>query len=312
MDVLEVSSNEYAARVTEPFTLFDTVEFAALNAHKVETVKYLIFNDGKDRFAMIGGIRESGLCFPFSASFCCLTKIDSNDKIEHYYEAVNALKEYARKQKLKKIEILLPPAYYDVSSITKFYNALICNGFVQQSADVNFEYYLYKFGAEYPKIIPYNSRKSLNIAIRNQLSFEKTNDYAAVYSVIKNNRESKNYSLKMSLDDVLKTADVIPTDLFLVKDVSGNNIASALVHHIREGIVRVVYWGNIAGSDKLCSMNFISYNVFKYYHDHGKIIVDIGPSTIDGVPNYGLCNFKEGIGCDCSIKPNLILFLDES
>ena len=44
-------------------------------------------------------------------------------------------------------------------------------------------------------------------------------------------------------------------------------------------------------------MNFLSYKVFEFYSQLGKKNVDLGISTVNSVPNYGLCEFKEGIGC---------------
>ena len=49
-------------------------------------------------------------------------------------------------------------------------------------------------------------------------------------------------------------------------------------------------------------MNFLSFNVFQYYKNQGIAIIDIGPSTENSIPNHGLCEFKESIGCDISIK----------
>ena len=42
--------------------------------------------------------------------------------------------------------------------------------------------------------------------------------------------------------------------------------------------------------------------VFEYYKAKGYQYVDVGPSTEDSLPNYGLCEFKESIGCDISQK----------
>ena len=79
-------------------------------------------------------------------------------------------------------------------------------------------------------------------------------------------------------------------------------VASALVHHINDKILRVVYWGNTQESNYLCPMNFLTYNIFKYYSKTQFEIMDIGISTEDSIPNCGLCDFKEGIGCKCSVK----------
>ena len=52
---------------------------------------------------------------------------------------------------------------------------------------------------------------------------------------------------------------------------------------------------------------FSGYKPIKYYHSKGLKILDIGPSTENGIPNYGLCEFKENIGCTASLKYTFIL-----
>ena len=42
------------------------------------------------------------------------------------------------------------------------------------------------------------------------------------------------------------------------------------------------------------------------YKEKGISLIDIGTSTVDGVPNFGLCDFKESIGCNCSPKINFV------
>jgi len=49
-------------------------------------------------------------------------------------------------------------------------------------------------------------------------------------------------------------------------------------------------------------MNYFSYKVFEHYYRKGLGILDIGPATENGIPNYGLCEFKENIGCTASLK----------
>lgn len=302
MEIIEVDNQEYGKLVLFPFTGFECKEFYALNAHKVDDVKYLIFNDGKNRFAFVGGLKNGVLKFPFSASFECFSEITKNNKILHYYNAVEALVKWSKEQNINKIVISLPPVYYNPSHITKMVNALYCNKFKVVNIDVNYEYFLENFTDSYEMSIDIKSRQKLRASLKNNLSFEKTTDFSKVYEVIKANRIFKGFPLWMTLQDIIETSRVIPTDLFLVSNKDEVYVASALVHHICDGIVRVVYWGNIPESDDLKPMNFLSYHIFKYYYERNMKVIDIGISTEDSVPNYGLCDFKEGIGCSCSEK----------
>ena len=168
--------------------------------------------------------------------------------------------------------------------------------------DVNFEFYLDNFDENYLNNIHRNARKNYNNAVKNNLYFEKTEDIKTVYNIIKCNREFKGYPLWMSLDDVINTSKIIKSDYFLVSSTSNEALASAVVHHIKENIVRVVYWGNTPEGESYRPINFLSYNLFKYYKAMGIKIVDIGTSTLNSIPNSGLCDFKESIGCNASPK----------
>ena len=98
------------------------------------------------------------------------------------------------------------------------------------------------------------------------------------------------------------TASLVPVDFFLVRDVENRFIASALIFHVNKNVVQVIYWGDLPGHSENKPMNFLSYKILEYYKLSGKSITDIGPSTKNSIPLYGLCEFKESIGCDISTK----------
>ena len=302
MDIIEVDKETYSKTVTNPFCKFETAEFADLNKTKADVVKYFIFNNGKNRFGLIAGIKDGVLKLPFSASFSCFSEITKKNRIEYYSEAVEALIKWAKQNLIKEIIFNTPPIFYDVEHISKMHNALLNAGFKQAEYNLNFEFYLDDFDENYLANIQRNARKNYNTALRNNLVFEKTDDVETVYKVIKQNRDEKGYPLWMSLDDIIETSKIIPSDYFLVRTQTGIPIAAAFVHNINGDVLRVNYWGDIREYEEMRPINFLSYNLFKYYKEQGKKVVDIGPSTNDGVPDYGLCNFKESLGCKASAK----------
>lgn len=307
MEIQELSAADYKHGVVKPFSGFDTAEFAELNKHKAEEVKYFVFNNGKNRFGLVAGIKEGVLKCPFSATFGIFSEITHNNQISHYHEAVKALTLWAEKRNLKKIIISCPPNFYDEAHIAKFQNALHCNHFAVLDYDVNFAYDVSKFKAGYAEHLLSDARRHLKIALKEQLSFEKTEDLSSVYAIIKQNRQEKGFPLWMSEEDVRQTSRIIPSDLFLVKNNAAEAVASAYVQHIKEGIVNVVYWGNLQISNRQRAMNFMAYKVFEYYANQPGIkFVSIGTSTKDSIPNTGLCNFKESIGCTGCAKLSFV------
>lgn len=308
MNILDVEKEEYKKLVVNPFSKFDTVEFVELNKHKVDEVKYFIFNNGKNRFALIAGIKDGVLKSPFSATFGIFSEITKENKIEYYYEAINELINWAKTNNIKQIQINTPALSYSEPHITKFQNALINSNFRILNYDINFEFHLNKFNENnYIETIQRNARKNLKNALNNNLKFEKTDNIKLAYEIIKINRSQKGYPLWMSLNDVKNTNDIIKSDYFLISTSDNKPIASAYIHHLTDYVYRVVYWGNLMEDEQLRPINFLAYNLLKYYKNSQCKILDIGTSTLDSVANFGLCDFKESIGCTCSPKLSFIL-----
>ena len=152
-----------------------------------------------------------------------------------------------------------------------------------------------------------NARRSWLTACENELRFEVLGGDEGIrkaYAVIRENREYKGYYLSMTEQDMLQTSQLIPTDSFIVS-IDDQDIASAIVYHTAPGIVQVIYWGDLVESKAYKAMHFLAYHVFGYYRSIGIPTIDVGPAMLDNKPNYGLCEFKESIGCD--IQPKLTL-----
>lgn len=71
---------------------------------------------------------------------------------------------------------------------------------------------------------------------------------------------------------------------------------------VNEQCYQVIYWGDIGEYEMKRPMNYLAYKVYEFYANKGIEVLDIGPSTEEGAPNYGLCDFKESIGCEVSMK----------
>jgi hypothetical protein len=302
MNVIELAPAAYRNIVRDPFSIFDSVPFCELNAHKVEAVKYLTFNDGKNRFGIIAGIKDGMLRAPFSAPYACFSEISKNNKIAAYSDAALSLLQYARGLGLKRVRVTFPPTVYDESHIAKLYNSFYNAGFKVSNCDLNFQYDLGEFDENYEMTIDPKARQKLRASLRSGLRFEKTTDIETAYDVIRQNRAAKNYPLWMTYQNVLETIAVIKSDFFIVYAEDQRAIASAMVYEVAPDKVQIIYWGNLPDSDELRPMNFMALHIFQYYKNQGKSFIDIGPSTESSVPNLGLCDFKQAIGCATSSK----------
>jgi len=113
----------------------------------------------------------------------------------------------------------------------------------------------------------------------------------------------------MTFEQIINTIQLIPADFFMVQQKVGESIGAAIVFHVADNIVRVIYWGDLPELSHMRTMNFLSFKIFEYYKNLGTEIIDVGISTVNSVPNNGLCEFKESIGCQTGLQYSFTLSL---
>jgi len=305
MDIKVLDIDEYSSIVVNPFTSFDSDIFCKLNRHKVEALIPLVGINSKYRFGLIVGIKDNEMLIPFSSPFSCISNISSQNKAVDYADFIKALIIFAKNSNFKKIKITLPPLFYDETHIQWIINSLYTNDFSISGADiahyVNLERYI-SFEDNYIDSLAIKARQKISSSLKEGMSCEKVTDISESYQIIKKNREHRGYPLLLKEEDLIETSKNIKIDCFLVKSSIGENIASAIVYHIKDGLVQVIYWGNLPGHNDKNSMNFMAYHMLKYYCNQGLSFFDLGQSTENSIPNFGLSDFKQSIGCLPSVK----------
>ena len=309
MNLEEVSAAQYQEIIREPYHVFASASFNNLNANKVESVHYLAFKDSRYRLGFIAGRTQQMLLSPFSAPFGGFTPIYEDIKIQAIEEAVDLTIAWAKEKGINKLKLTLPPPIYFESYLAKMVNVLYRKNFTVATLELNFHFNLTKLTSEYPNAIWRNARKNLAIALASNLFFSQcvtVQEKQTAYSVIKQNRTARGKPLRMQWEQVLATTEVVPVDFFIVKTGEGQAAAAAIVFTVAPQIAQVIYWGDIADFQQLKIMNFLSFKIFEYYKERNFNVIDIGYSTEDSVPNYGLCEFKESLGCDVQPKQTFV------
>jgi hypothetical protein len=306
MILTEVNSEEYGGIFVHANHVFNTSAFNELNKDKVEKVEYLLFREGENnKMGITCGIKNNVFYSPFSAPFggwCYNNEPDITD-VEEAFENLEA---YVVTKGVDTVKITFPPSFYNESLMSVFYNVSFRKGYLITMIDLNFQFKLDKFNNEYlQKVAKYNARKNYNLGAKNGLRMEMVEEEEKIelaYRIIETNRRQRGFPLRMSLENIRKTIKIIPADFFIVYNVAGIPVASAMVYRVTDKIAQVVYWGHNVEFSGLKPINFLSYKLFEYYKQDGFEYLDIGPSTDAGIPNYGLIEFKLSIGCDISSK----------
>lgn len=299
MEIAEVSPAEYSNYFPGQL-VYNSPLFNLLNRQKCDSLHFLVFRDSKVRLGMILGEKEGVMRCPFSAPFGGFAYNRSQPALT-YIQAVNALKDFLDG---RQAVITPPPSFYAPDSVAKTIFALenigavsdtVLNYHCKLTPDTNAEELLHP-----------DQKRNLRIAANAGLSFDilsagNREDIIRVYDVIKRNREEKGYILSMSLDDVIKTLNVVEADLFLVTKEK-LEVASALVYRVSPSIAQVIYWGNLEEFNPLHPMALLTTGILNYYKKTGLATVDAGPAGDFSELNSGLCSFKEHIGYTASVK----------
>lgn len=310
-----VSQNEYERSLSDPIFVYNTSKFCELNKHKVNILNYLIISKGNSpRFALYLGINDDKIAkCPFSAPFGMLTEIKGNADLNNYDEAIEAIDNYATDNGIKGLFFTLPPFFYSEHEITALLNVFYRNNYILTNVDINYSFDLSTvYSPDYEVFLHRNAKKNLRIALSSSLLLkrcETLEEINTAYNIIAQNRKSKGYPLRMSYKQVLDTIAIVENDVFLVQQ-NNSDIAAALVYRVNDKIAQVIYWGDNQSFKEFKPINYLAYKLIQYYGEQQFEYLDIGPSTEDSIPNYGLCDFKESIACKRSLKISVHKFFN--
>ena len=303
MEIQEVDYKTYQEQL-KCYSIFNSAVFTELNKSKVDHVFYLIFKDSKTRLGIIFGLRGTELFSPFSAPYGGFIYNDEDCKAKIVDAAIAALNKWIVEKGFSKVSIALPAMHYNTHFLTRVVNGLYNSHYIIDQLDINHHFEIPNhFHERYSDQLQRNARKNLNNALKQEFEFHNLDgdEVARAYNIIAINRAAKQKPLRLTLEQVLEVSAVTQIDFFVVTQ-NGIDVAAAIVFDINDTIAQVVYWGDNPQYAELRSMNFLTFKVFEFYAMKGLKKLEIGISSENSIPNYGLCEFKESIGCSVSLK----------
>lgn len=305
MEIEEVTPDKYKTIIIKPTNAFNTAEFNNLNSTKCDKIHYLLFKDSKYRMGIILGLSNDVLLSPFSASFGGFEPVHNDIKLYQIEKSIDKLLEWAKLNKYKAINMLCPPYFYAPNFYTKLSNCLYRAGFNKINSEINYHFETSNLNENYLSSLWHNARKNLKKSLSYSLSIHKIEPIHGLeaYNVIAQNRSERGFPLRLTYSQLKETEKILPIDYFLVRN-ENQSLAAAIVFHLSKEIVRVVYWGDLPKFSEYKTMNYLSFQIFQYYKDLGINYIDIGHSTVNSIPNHGLCEFKESLGCSLGLLNN--------
>lgn len=130
---------------------------------------------------------------------------------------------------------------------------------------------------------------------------------AAVYDTLAANRAAKGRGLSMTLPELQVMADRFPQAMRLFGCRDGERlIAAALCLRLSARVMQVVYWGHEPGYSALSPVVMLAEAIYAECQATGAGLLDLGTSTVDIEPDFGLLHFKRGLGFTESLKVRML------
>ena len=205
------------------------------------------------------------------------------------------------------IEILHPPASFNPPAAAVLYNILARRGYCIQPPEL--DYTLAINNEDFLERVEYNLQKRIKKCQRENIRGVEVEplQHRRVYDVISANRAARGFSVSMTYDGIEQMVTTFPDRLVFFGVFAGSDmIASSICIRLSPTLLYVFYWGDLPGWQEYSPVSLLAMTIYDYACRNGCLQLDLGTSTIDGVPNYGLINFKRGMGCQESLKLTFI------
>lgn len=306
--VRRVDAEEYRDIVPDRRIFFNEPDFTELNKDKVDEIYYLVFmRENSARFGLIAGRVWNEMRTPFSAPYSYPVAVINESKQETIDAALDVFEEYCVSVGVESIHFIFPPLFYDENLLSGWVSALYRAKYVIENVDLNFSLNIKKLNVDentYGNLITQKGRKGLRRARRSGLEIihcETEEEYQEAYRIVQIGHDAKGFPTHLSFEQLMSTLSLVGHDAFIVRK-GYVGIVSEFLYRINSRIVQGIYTGTHPDYMECNGMNLLTYYTIRYYAEQGFEKLDKATAGKDSIPNYGLCNFKESVGCERSLK----------
>ena len=224
--------------------------------------------------------------------------------IENVSLLLSSLSDWGKANGITAFTIKMAPEFYlkdiigfkDIGSLELLYSEY------NQHIEISSEPYI--------SLLKRNERKRLRKCQRAGYQFKKltVESLQQAYEVVKTNRELKGYPVTVTYDQLLLMFQNFPDQylLFGVFD-EARLIAVAVSIRVSENVLYNFYHGDDFEYRRDSPVVMVINGVYEYCQENNIQYLDLGISSVQGVLNEGLYQFKENCGAQVSPKEILIM-----
>jgi hypothetical protein len=142
--------------------------------------------------------------------------------------------------------------------------------------------------------------RELGLEARKLTSLSELSD---AYELILGSRSRKGYKLSMTWDSIREMREIFGDRIYgfgVFRD--RQPAAASITIRVNRDTVYVFYWGDEAAFSDVSPIVLLAETIYEHARAEGARWMDLGTSTNDGAPNYGLIRFKQNLACEASLK----------
>ncbi|HTI34463.1 MAG TPA: GNAT family N-acetyltransferase [Miltoncostaea sp.] len=300
------------AATADHLLLFNRDAFHALNLRPGQRVVRIDHHDGGRLVGSLVGVRDGdvvscGHSAPFGGP----------DLVRDAETAANVCALLARAvgeldaDGVRTVRVKARPAFYSGSETTVQF-ALLNLGFRVEACDLSFHIDLDPLAGidDYVAMLRSPARRALRHGLAEPFALREAadeGDWAMGYGLLAANRAAKGRTLALDAGYVRAVRDAFPGRIRMaILEHAGVPCAAALTYRVMPARELVVYWGDAGHELPRSPMNVLAHALVARSLEEGVRSLDTGPSSIDGVPDQGLIQFKRSIGAREDLRLYLV------
>lgn len=222
------------------------------------------------------------------------------DQLFYFYDAMETK---LRAAGACELEVLLAPMAHDPAAFALQTYVLRSRGFHVSRCDINQSLDVGAGGLA--ERMSYGNQKRLRKCAREGLeaTLMPRSALLRVYETLELNRRCKGYVLSMTLEQLEEMVARFPDGVLLFGVKDGETLAaSAICLRVAPHVLYVFYWGDRPGYESASPVVPLAQSIYRYCQQQSIRLLDVGTSTIDKDPNFGLIQFKRNLGFSESLK----------
>ncbi len=300
-----IINKEFQTQPVEWVSIFNTRRFFDMHSADRNAIYLAMQDEENPSLQAVVHLTETDKCeyvSPYRGTYGGheFSRID----IRFIEQVLQETEKAALAQGAKKITLTNAPYSHDFAMSSCCYNALHRAGYSISGQELNHSIPV----TEQPLMAKINraNQKRWRKCDREGFVFTEERDIAGfrkVYEVIRENRAANGIQISMTFEGLMEMHMNFPGKVhFFSCTHQGKMAAGAVCIVIRPDILYVFYWGDVAGYEQYSPVVYVAEKLYSFAMGAGFKLLDIGISTLQGVPNYGLIKFKEAMGFQASLK----------